>query len=148
MINAKEFLIIHGLAILAFSVTGCHTMARVNVGNGTAYKIKVTSSQTKQEIEVAPGQFKIIPHATGDIIVATQFNENLRYCCIEPPSIDLIAPNYLDKKGRLFGPGRITFKVRIEKNMILYAILPSDKIVNAKNVQPVGYPKVGQPVGD
>ena len=125
-------------------VTGCYTLSQVNFGNGSATTVKVKSSQTGQEINVPPGKFRKLPHATGSLIVTTQTNGQFKFSCVEPPVLD----DYLVKRESLFGPGYITLNVILETNMQLYVLMPGEKIVSEKVQQPNGYPKVGEKVSN
>jgi hypothetical protein len=131
-------------ASLVFAVTGCYTLSKVNFGNGTATAVKVKSSQTGQEINVPPGKFKELPHATGDLIVTTQTNGQFKFSGVEPPVLD----DYLVKRKSFFGPGHITLNLRIETNMQLYVVMPGEKTVDEKAQQPAGYPKIAEKVSN
>lgn len=130
-------------ASLTFAVTGCYTLSQVNFGNGTPTTIKVKSSQTGQEINVPPGKFKKLPHATGDLIVTTQTNGQFKFTGIEPPVLD----DYLVKRESLFGPGYVTLNVMLETNMQLYVLMPGKKVIDKTLEQPNGYPKAGERMG-
>jgi hypothetical protein len=134
------FLICTSLAVLT---TGCYTLSAVRFGNKTGSKVRVKSSQTGQEIEVAPGRFKKLPHAAGDLIVTTTVGEKFKFPSIEPPRIDTSDSNYLDKRNGLFGQGYITLGLVLETNMELYALMPGKKSVDSEIPQPKGYPKAG-----
>jgi hypothetical protein len=131
-------------ATSAFGLTGCYTLSTVNFGNGTAGDVKVQSSQTGQEIEVAPGRFKKLPHAAGDLIVTTQAEGRLKFPHVEPPSLDAADSNYLAKRKSVSGPGYVTLNVVLETNMQLYALVPGKKAVDEQTKQPAGYPKTGE----
>jgi hypothetical protein len=131
-------------ASLAFVVTGCYTLSKVDFGNGIATAVKVKSSQTGQEINVPPGEFRKLPHATGDLIVTTQTNGQFKFSGVEPPVLD----DYLVKRKSIFGPGYVTLNVRLETNMQLYVVMPGEKTVDEKVQQPNGYPKIGEKIGN
>lgn len=125
-------------------------MSTLRFGNGTASEIKVKSSQTGQEIKVAPGRFKKLPHAAGDIVVTTKTGEKFKFAGIEPPRVDIDSSgtNYLDKGSSLFGPGYISLGLKLDTNMELYALMPGKKSVDTKIPQPSGYPKRGEKLAD
>jgi len=125
-------------------------MSTLRFGNGTAADVKVKSSQTGQEIEIAPGRFKKLPHAAGDIIVTTKAGEKFKFTSIEPPRVDTdsTGTNYLDKRSSLFGPGYITLGLKLGTNMELFALMPGKKSVDTKIPQPSGYPKRGEKMAD
>jgi hypothetical protein len=139
----KRVFILLSCVLLILPLAGCYTLAVVDFGNGTATSVKVRTLQTGRELDVKPGRFKELPHASGDIVVTTQSKEIFKFSRVDPPAMDRIAPNYLRTRRNLFGPGRITLRVKLETNMELYALLPGEKNVEQAVAQPEGYPKAG-----
>ena len=144
----RKTLIASLAASLAVLVTGCYTLSVVNFCNGTRTSVRVKSSQTGQEIDVRPGAFKKLPHAGGDLIVTVPSRDQFVFSAVEPPALDVANAGYLAKGTSLFGPGKITLRVRLEANMQLYALMPSSKAVDPAIKQPEGYPKPGRKVGE
>jgi hypothetical protein len=129
-------------------MAGCYTLSVVNFGNGTATSVRVRSSQTGQEIEVKPGAFKKLPHAGGDLIVTVPSDGRFKFSAVEPPALDETNAAYLAKRTSVFGPGKVTLRVRLETNMLLYALMPGSEAVDTKVEQPGGFPKAGQKVSE
>jgi hypothetical protein len=131
-------------ASLVFVTTGCYTLLRVDFVNETATAVKVRSSHTGQEISVPSGKLRRLPHAVGDLTITTQTNGQYKFSGVAPFDVD---DDYLVKRGSLFGPGYVTLTVRLETNMLLYAVVPGKKTVDHRIHQPNGYPKVGAALG-
>ena len=124
-------------------MTGCRTNMAVNFGNGTAGKVRVQSSQTGQEIEVAPDHFKKLPHSSGDLVVTSEGDRKVRFTNVAPFDIDR---NYLSIGRSIFGPNSVTLNVKLETNMALYVVMPGKKAVDPTVEQPSGYPNAGTKV--
>ena len=135
-------------AFIAMLTTGCYTLSTVRFGNGTTAKVKVRSSQTGQEIEVAPARFEKLPHAGGDLIVTTTNGQRFRFSGIDPPRVDGSSGGYLERRGSIFGPGYITLRLLLGANSELHALLPGKKTVESAVPQPDDYPKTGQRMAD
>ena len=121
--------------------SGCYTTIAVNFGNGTPAKLRVQSSQTGQEIEIAPNKFKKLPHSSGDLIVTTQTNEKFKFQQVAPFDVDR---KYHTIGRSIFGPNSVTLNLRLETNMQVYVVIPSKKSVDESVAQPKGYPKAGE----
>lgn len=130
---------------LLLMTTGCYTTVAVNFGNGTTTKVRVQSSETGQEIEVAPHRFKKLPHSSGDLIVATETAGKLKFQRVAPFDVDR---KYHTIGHSVFGPNSVTLNVKLETNMQLYVVMPGNKSVDAKIEQPKGYPKTGEKTGN
>lgn len=137
------------IAMIAVGVSmitgGCITKMGVNFGNGTAMNIRVLSSETGQEVEVAPSSFKKLPHSSGDLVVTAQSNGKLRFRRVAPFDVDR---KYYSFKHSIFRPNSVTLNVMMETNMLLYVVMPGSMSVDEKVEQPKGYPKVGEKAGN
>jgi hypothetical protein len=120
--------------------SGCYTTVTVNFGNGTSAKVRVQSSQTGQEIEVAPDKLKKLPHSSGDLIVTTEANEKFKFQEVAPFGVDR---KYHTIGHNIFGPNSVALNVRLETNMQVYVVMPGKKTVDRNVAQPKGYPKTG-----
>jgi hypothetical protein len=124
--------------------SGCYTNMYVNFGNDTDRKISVKEVQTGQEVQIAPGTFRKIPHGHADLIVTAA--DNNRYMFNGVKVVDTaMDPKYYERGFNWFGIGvwRVYFNVVLSTNMDLYALLPGKKVVDASVPQPDGYPKAG-----
>lgn len=144
----RKILIGSVAASLVILMNGCYTLSVVDFGNGTATSVRVRSSQTGQEIEVKPGAFKKLPHASGDLIVRVHSDGQFKFSAVEPPALDSANSGYLSKRTSFFGSGKVILRVRLEPNMQLYALMPNSKAVDVKVEQPRGFPNAGQSVSE
>lgn len=137
------------IALIAVGVSmvtgGCTTKVGVNFGNGTTMNIRVLSSETGKEIEVAPSSFRKLPHSSGDLVVTAQSKVKLRFQRVAPFDVDR---RYYSFKRSMFGPNSVTLNVMMETNMLLYVVMPGSMSVDEKVEQPQGYPKVGEKAGN
>lgn len=130
---------------LLLMTIGCCTTVAVNFGNGTPTKVRVQSSETGQEIAVAAGRFKKMPHSSGDLVVTTEAGGKLKFQRVAPFDVDR---KYHTIGHSIFGPNSVTLNVRLETNFQLYVVLPGHKSVEANMEQPKGYPKTGEKVAN
>lgn len=121
--------------------SGCRINMAVNFKNGTSSKVWISSLQSGKEIEIAPSHFRRLPHSSGDIIVKTESNEQLRFSAISAFHVD---PKYREARGSLFGFSSVTLTVLLETNMHLYVLVPGVKTLKGNTAQPNGYPKTGR----
>jgi hypothetical protein len=146
--NARRSVVVACWCIsLILCGTGCYTLSTLNVRNGTSSKLKVKSSQTGEEIEIAPGNSGKLPHAAGDIVVSTESDGQFRFPAIDPPALDAAGSKYLKKSKSIFGPGYLTLNLLLTTNMQLYALAPGTKTLDPNVEQPSGYPKFGERLG-
>lgn len=129
-----------GLALL-FLAPGCRTDLAVNFGNGTPSTVWVASSQTGKEAEIPAGQFKKLPHSSGDLILRTTGNKKLTFRDVAPFHVD---KKYLGGRDNIVGVDSVVLTVLVETNMQLYVVMPGKKTVDPNVAQPKGYPKVGE----
>jgi len=124
---------------------GCYTTVSVSLRNRTPTAIRVWSSESNREVEVAPEKFKKLPHSSGDLIVSTKNDGTLRFVQIAPFNVDR---KYHTIKNTILGPNSVTLNLTLETNMQIYVVMPDRKSVDEKVEQPAGYPKVAEKLGD
>jgi hypothetical protein len=134
---------IYGSVLLL--MTGCYTTLVVNFGNGTSGKVSVKSAYTQQQIEVAPNQFKKLPHSSGSLTVTSETSGKFTFTNVAPFDIDR---KYQRVHQNIFGPNSVTLTVKLETNMELYVVMPGRTAVDPTAPQPEGYPKVGQKMNE
>jgi hypothetical protein len=137
------------LLCLVLFQSGCYTNMYVNFGNGTDRKISVKEVQTGQEVQIAPGKFRKIPHGHADLIITVADNSHYVFSGVKvvDPAMD---PKYYERGFNWFGIGVWSgyFNVVLSTNMDLCALLPGRKVVDANVPQPDGYPKAGKIVAE
>lgn len=133
---------------LALLTNGCYTVSVVEFGNATSTTLRVRSLHTGEQIEVEPKAFKKLPHASGDLIVELPGHATYKFSSVEPPGLDITNAAYLAKRTSLFGPGKIIFRVKLDTNLLLYALLPGKSAIDQTIPQPYGYPKAGETISN
>jgi hypothetical protein len=144
----REKSIIASLCIaLVWLVTGCYAKLSLRFGNGTDGRISVESARTGQQVEIRPKRFKKFPYSSGDLFVMTQTNGQFQFANVSLLGYDM-DPNYLDRRGSIFGPACVTLTVLLETNMELYVLVPGKRRLDPGAPQPTGYPKTGQRIAN
>jgi hypothetical protein len=133
------------LVMLVASTSGCCTKLAVSFGNGTPMRIRVRSSESGEEVIVAPGRFKQLANSVGDLIVTTQGGRAFAFRRVAPFET---GPGYVATRSSVFGVGCVTLRVKLETNMSQYVLPPCKKSLDTHIPQPNGYPKHGEKMAD
>ena len=131
--------------VLALAICGCAPLKMsVDIRNGTAEPIKVTSSETGRSVHILARHSEAISHSSGDLIVTTAANRQFRFEDVRPDTDGPDSP--FNSSRDAFGPisGKFVLHVLLDTNMDLFAILPGQSVVTDAYAQPRGYPKRGQ----
>lgn len=126
--------------------TGCSTNLYVNFGNDTGHKISVKDTQTGQEVQIAPGEFRKVGHSQADLVVTTPEKKQYVFTGVRVADPAMDTRYFPQSSSGFLGLGSWSFdlNVLLQTNMNLYVLLPGKKAVDASVPQPDGYPKAGK----
>ncbi len=123
-----------------FSIlTGCMVATRFVMNNGAGENVFIKSHHTQQEVKVAAGGCRSLPHTAGDITVYLG-KDILLYENMSP--LEFRNTEWIHSTWFLYRS--LTVKLYLDENGLLYVIpkgSPKCNVYEMREMQPHGYPK-------